>query len=115
MIERVDRAAISDALRFIEQHALYTRTGANGIRQVEVRGIVAAALTHRDSRTGDPDLHTHVTVANKGQTLNGRWPSIDGRMLFKARVAASETLQHRLGEPPRGEPRPGVEDLLTSP
>jgi hypothetical protein len=44
-----------------------------------------------DSRAGDPDLHTHVAVANKVQTLNGRWLSIDGRMLFKATVAASET------------------------
>jgi site-specific recombinase XerD len=40
-------------LAFIEKHALFTRT---------VRGLVAAAFTHRDSRAGDPDLHTHVAV-----------------------------------------------------
>ena len=90
-IERAHRAAVRDALRFIEQHALYTRCGTNGVRQVEVRGLVAAAFTHRDSRAGDPDLHTHVAVANKVQTLDGRWLSIDGRILFKATVAASET------------------------
>ena len=56
-----------------------------------MRGLVAAAFTHRDSRAGDPDLHTHVAVANKVQTLDGRWLSIDGRVLFKAKVAASET------------------------
>jgi AAA domain/TrwC relaxase len=70
---------------------LFTRTGPQGIRQVNVRGLVGAAFTHRDSRTGDPDLHTHVAVANKVQTLDGRWLSIDGRVLFKAKVAASET------------------------
>jgi DNA primase catalytic core len=90
-IERAHRAAVGDALRFIEQHALYTRIGTNGVRQVEVRGMVAAAFTHRDSRAGDPDLHTHVAVANKVQTGDGRWLSIDGRILFKATVAASET------------------------
>jgi hypothetical protein len=90
-IERAHRAAVGDALRFIEQHALYARTGTNGIRQVDVQGMVAAAFTHRDSRAGDPDLHTHVAVANKVQTLDGRWLSIDGRILFKATVAASET------------------------
>ena len=37
------------------------------------------------------DLHTHVAVANKVQTLDGRWLSIDGRILFEATVAASET------------------------
>jgi ATP-dependent exoDNAse (exonuclease V) alpha subunit len=70
------------------------------VRQVNVRGLVAAAFTHRDSRAGDPDLHTHVAVANKVQTLDGRWLSIDGRILFKATVAASETyntaLEHHL-------------------
>jgi conjugative relaxase-like TrwC/TraI family protein len=90
-IKRAHQAAVQDALTFIEKHALFTRTGPQGIRQVDVRGLVAAAFTHRDSRAGDPDLHTHVAVANKVQTLDGRWLSIDGRVLFKAKVAASET------------------------
>ena len=91
MIERAHQSAVKDALAFIEGHALFTRTGPQGIRQVDVRGLVATAFTHRDSRAGDPDLHTHVAVANKVQTLGGRWLSIDGRVLFKANVAASET------------------------
>ena len=91
VIEQAHRAAVHDALRFIEEHALFTRTGAQGIRQVDVRGLVATAFTHRDSRAGDPDLHTHVAAANKVQTLDGRWLAIDGRVLFKAKVAASET------------------------
>ena len=99
-IERAHQAAVRDALTFIEKQALFTRTGPQGIRQVNVRGLVAAAFTHRDSRAGDPDLHTHVAVANKVQTLDGRWLSIDGRVLFKAKVAASETyntsLEHHL-------------------
>jgi conjugative relaxase-like TrwC/TraI family protein len=91
VIEQAHQAAVKDALAFIEKHALFTRTGPQGIRQVNVRGLVAAAFTHRDSRAGDPDLHTHVAVANKVQTLDGRSLSIDGRVLFKANVAASET------------------------
>ena len=104
-IERAHYAAVRDALQFLEQHALFTREGPQGIRPVNVRGLIAASFTHRDSRAGDPDLHTHVAVANKVQTLGGRWLSIDGRVLFKATVAASETyntalehhLRHRLG------------------
>ena len=91
--------------------------GPQGIRQVNVRGLVAAAFTHRDSRAGDPDLHTHVAVANKVQTLDGRWLSIDGRVLFKANVAASETyntalerhLRETLGV--RFAERPGTEPV----
>src|SRR5215211_6901468 len=101
-IERAHRAAVGDALRFLERHALFTRTGANGIRQVDVQGMVAARFTHRDSRAGDPDLHTHVAVANKVQTLDGRWLSIDGRILFKAAVAASETYNTALENHLRG-------------
>jgi conjugative relaxase-like TrwC/TraI family protein len=99
-IERAHQAAVRDALTFIERHALFTRQGRNGVRQVNVTGLVATAFTHRDSRAGDPDLHTHVAVANKVQTLDGCWLSIDGRVLFKATVAASETyntaLEHHL-------------------
>jgi hypothetical protein len=91
VIERAHQAAVQDALTFIEKHALFTRAGPQGIRQVNVRGLVATAFTHRDSRASDPDLHTHVAVANKVQTLDGRWLSIDGRVLLKAHVAASET------------------------
>ena len=89
-VERAHQAAVRDALSFIEQHALFTRVGTDGVRQVDVRGLVATAFTHRDSRAGDPDLHTHVAVANKVQTLDGRWLAIDGRVLFKANVSASE-------------------------
>jgi conjugative relaxase-like TrwC/TraI family protein len=100
LIERAHHAAVRDALTFIEKQALFTREGPQGVRQENVQGLVAAAFTHRDSRSGDPDLHTHVAVGNKVQTLDGRWLSIDGRVLFKATVAASETyntaLEHHL-------------------
>lgn len=100
-IERAHQAAIKDALSFIEDHALYSRTGTGGVRQVDVRGLIATAFTHRDSRAGDPDLHTHVAVANKVQTLDGKWLAIDGRLLYKAAVTASETyntaLERHLG------------------
>ncbi|MFT4218079.1 MAG: MobF family relaxase [Micropruina sp.] len=92
VIERAHQAAVADALRFIEQRALFTRTGTNGVRQVDVRGLIGTAFTHRDSRAGDPDLHTHVATVNKVQTVtDGRWLSIDSRVLYKAITAASET------------------------
>ena len=90
-IEQAHHAAVADAIAFIEQHALFTREGKDGARQVETRGLIAAAFTHRDSRAGDPDLHTHVAVANKVQTKQGKWLSIYGRVLHQHVVAASET------------------------
>ena len=44
VIERAHQAAIKDALDFIESKALFTRRGTNGVRQVDVRGLVATAF-----------------------------------------------------------------------
>jgi hypothetical protein len=49
IIERAHQAAVKDALAFVEKHALFTRTGPQGIRQVNVRGLVAATFTHREN------------------------------------------------------------------
>src|SRR3954451_12739736 len=96
VIERAHADAVADTLRWLEDHATYTRTGHNGVAQVDVRGLIAAAFTHRDSRAGDPDLHTHVAISNKVQTLDGRWLALDGRPIFKNNVAASERYNTRL-------------------
>ncbi|OCL37092.1 hypothetical protein BCR15_11520 [Tessaracoccus lapidicaptus] len=95
-IERAHDAAVDDALRFLEDEALYSRAGHAGVRQIDVRGLIAASFTHRDSRAGDPNLHTHVAIANKVQGLDGKWRSIDGRLIYQARVAVSETYNTQL-------------------
>ncbi len=95
-IEEAHNAAVADALRFLESRALFTRCGHGGVRQVDVTGLVAATFVHRDSRAGDPNLHTHVAIANKVQTLDGRWLAIDGRLIFKAKVSISETYNTQL-------------------
>ena len=95
-IEAAHQAAVADTLGWLEREAAYTRAGTGGVRQVEVTGLIGAAFTHRDARSGDPDLHTHVAISNKVQTLDGRWLSLDGRVLFKATVAASERYNTRI-------------------
>jgi conjugative relaxase-like TrwC/TraI family protein len=95
-IAAAHQAAVADTMAWLEQHAAYTRLGHGGIRQVETRGLIAAAFTHRESRAGDPDLHTHVAVSNKVQTADGRSRALDGRVLYKAITAASERYNTRL-------------------
>ena len=74
--------------------------GADGIAQVNTTGLIAAAFDHRDSRAGDPNLHTHVAVSNKVRALGAdgipRWLALDGTPLHKAAVAASELYNTRL-------------------
>ncbi|PXX52776.1 conjugative relaxase-like TrwC/TraI family protein [Nocardia tenerifensis] len=95
-IEAAHHAAIGDALEYLQAHAVYTRVGRHSVRQVDVEGLLATVFDHRDSRAGDPDLHTHVVIANKVRRLDGQWGSLDGRMIYRHNVAASELYNTRL-------------------
>lgn len=100
IIEDCHDRAVSDALDFLQDTACFTRVGTNGVAQVDTEGFIAARFAHRDSRAGDPDLHTHVAVSNKVCSISPegaqRWLAIDGRPLFKSTVAASELYNTRL-------------------
>jgi conjugative relaxase-like TrwC/TraI family protein len=74
--------AVDDILRLIEQQAAFTRTGDGGIAQINTRGVIATAFDHWDSRSGDPQLHTHLVIANRVQSDDGKWRTLDGRVLF---------------------------------
>ncbi|HEY5148879.1 MAG TPA: MobF family relaxase, partial [Mycobacterium sp.] len=89
-IEAAPHAAVTATVGWLEREVGYTRVGTGGPAQVDTRGLVMARFTHRDSRAGDPDLHTHVAVSNKVQTLDGRWLALDARMLYRFNVAGSE-------------------------
>ncbi|HLL67504.1 MAG TPA: MobF family relaxase [Micromonosporaceae bacterium] len=82
--------AKASALAMLEQHAAFTRVGAGGLAQVDTLGLVAVAFDHYDSRDGDPNLHTHVAIANKVCGTDGVWRSLDGRAVYRIAVAASE-------------------------
>lgn len=98
-IEQAHLDAIDHAVAWIEEEAIRTRAGVNGVAQIDVKdGIVAARFRHYESRTGDPQLHDHVVVANKVMGADGRWRSIDGSLLYKSSVAASEVYNSRLAE-----------------
>lgn len=83
-------AAWQGAFAWVEQEAGVTRVGKGGTAQIDTRGLLAAAFDHADSRTGDPNLHTHVAVSNKVQGSDGRWRALDARVLHALGVAASE-------------------------
>ena len=88
-------AAVAEVVAFMERELAATRSGATSrdgaVAQVDVTGLIAVAFDHFDSRAGDPQLHTHVVVSNKVQTVfDCKWRSLDGRPLHSATVALSE-------------------------
>ena len=83
-----DRAVV-EAVGYLERSAAAVRRGHGGARVEPAAGLVAAAFRHRTSRAGDPQLHTHVLVANLGRGPDGRWSALDGRQLYAHARAAS--------------------------
>src|SRR5439155_11238219 len=73
------KAAVSD---YLEAHALGARRGTDGVDKIGTSGAIAAAFRHRTSRAGDPDLHTHVLVANLAHGDDGQWSALDSSLLY---------------------------------
>lgn len=95
LIAKAHHAAVAQMVAYMEREVAFTRAGASGgngaVAQVDVRGVIATAYDHYDSRAGDPHLHTHVVISNKVQTvLDNKWRSLDSRPMHAATVAISE-------------------------
>jgi conjugative relaxase-like TrwC/TraI family protein len=86
LLEAHERA-VEAAFAYVEREASFTRRGDWGMRRVRGDGFVAAAYRHRLSRTGDPQLHTHVVVANMTRA-EGRWTTLEGHSLYEHKSAA---------------------------
>ncbi|MEE2523831.1 MobF family relaxase [Pseudarthrobacter sp. J75] len=90
-ILRTHHEAVEATLAWLEEQVIHTRAGRNGVAHVGTMGAIAAAFDHWESRTGDPQLHTHLVIANRIQRMtDGAWVTLDSRTLYKAAVAASE-------------------------
>jgi conjugative relaxase-like TrwC/TraI family protein len=96
------RAAVSDALDYLEGSGLGVRRSDRGtVHHLATTGAVAAAFVHRTSRALDPHLHTHLVVANVARGVDDRWSALDSRRLFLHRRATRSvydaSLRHHLG------------------
>ncbi len=78
-VEAAEAAAVDAGIAYFERHAVYARRGRNGIEQIDGGGLIGAAFSHRTSRECDPQLHTHVLVANRTLCEDGRWRTLDSR------------------------------------
>ncbi|MDH6681041.1 conjugative relaxase-like TrwC/TraI family protein [Rhodococcus sp. LBL1] len=96
-VEQAHKQAVDDALSWIEDKVIYTRRGAGGARKVKAEGLLIARFDHFDNRAGDPNLHTHSAILNR-VLAEGKWTTIDGQVLYKANVAASERYNTRVAD-----------------
>jgi conjugative relaxase-like TrwC/TraI family protein len=80
-------AGVAEAVAYLDSH-IGTRRGHGGHEHVSGQGLLAVGFDHRTSREGDPLLHTHLVIANRVQGPDGRWTALDGRDLYRHRLAA---------------------------
>jgi conjugative relaxase-like TrwC/TraI family protein len=80
-------AGLAEAVAYLDEH-LGARRGHGGVQHVSGHGMLAVGFDHRTSREGDPLLHTHLVIANRVQGPDGRWTALDGRDLYRHRLAA---------------------------
>ncbi|MFT7475364.1 MAG: conjugative relaxase-like TrwC/TraI family protein [Verrucomicrobiales bacterium] len=73
--------AVATMLEWVETHA-HTRYRIGGqVAVVDAEGIVAATFRQHTSRSLDPQLHTHVVIANRVRSDDGRWLALDARAM----------------------------------
>jgi len=80
-------AGVREAVAYLDTN-VGTRRGHGGVQHVSGQGLLAVGFDHRTSRERDPLLHTHLVVANRVQGPDGRWTALDGRDLYRHRLAA---------------------------
>jgi conjugative relaxase-like TrwC/TraI family protein len=99
-VREAHERAVAEAFGYFERSTAFARRGAGGTNVIPGDGLVAAAFLHRTSRAGDPQLHTHVVVANLVRGADGAWSALDGRLIYAhARTAGflyQAQLRHEL-------------------
>lgn len=85
VIHACHREAIETVLAWAEAEVFRSRSGAGGIVEEDIGGVVAASFTHWASRADDPQLHDHVVVWNRARSSSdGQWRTLGSKAIFKA-------------------------------
>jgi conjugative relaxase-like TrwC/TraI family protein len=87
-------AGVAEAVGYLDEH-IETRRGHAGVQHVPGQGLLSVGFDHRTSREGDPLLHTHLVIANRTQGPDRRWTALDGRDLYRHRLAADAIYRAR--------------------
>jgi conjugative relaxase-like TrwC/TraI family protein len=99
VIAECHREAIDYVISYAERHVFHSRSGAGGIVEEDVTGVIATSFTHFTSRLDDPQLHDHLVVWNRARSVSdGKWRTLDSKAIFKATTTLSELHQGVLSD-----------------
>jgi conjugative relaxase-like TrwC/TraI family protein len=92
-VRAAHEAAIGQALAYMEQAAGHGLRGHQGDGQrasrIRTDGWIAASFEHHTSRAADPQLHTHLVLANLLHGADGKWSALDSRAVHRHKQTGS--------------------------
>ena len=84
-IRAAHEEAIRKAVAYFEAELLVAKSATDATGQpMRTTGLIAAGFHHYANRAGDPDLHTHVIVANLVKRQDGIWGTFAAGKLMGA-------------------------------
>ena len=96
-VREAQALAVREALAYLERHVARAARGHQGdgmpASRIATDGLAAAAFEHRSSRADDPQLHTHVVIANMVCGVDGRWSATNSRALYLHELTAGYMYQ----------------------
>jgi conjugative relaxase-like TrwC/TraI family protein len=78
--EAHDRA-VEAVMGWVQDHAVTRLRHRGHLVAVDAEGVVAAVFRQHTSRRLDPQLHSHVVIANRVKAPDGRWLALDARTI----------------------------------
>lgn len=91
------RSAVLEALDVLERLSARAARGHQGdghrARRIPTSGLIGAAFDHDTSRLLDPQLHTHVVIANVVRGVDGRWSAVDSQTMVSQATTVSYLYQ----------------------
>ena len=86
-IQVAQDSAVKAALDHLERCAV-TRRGKGGAEAERPAGLICASYEHSTSRAQDPQLHTHMLVANLCPRQDGTFGTLEPLEMFENKMAA---------------------------
>lgn len=96
-IKEAHDKAVTEALKYVEQHYAQARQTQNGTTEkVDTGNLVIAKFQHDTSRELDPQLHTHAVVMNMTQRPDGQWRALSNEELFNNKMLIGQIYRNEL-------------------
>jgi len=96
-VREAHEKAVSEALRYAEQHFSEARQTKDGVTEkVNTGNLVIAKFTHGISRELDPQLHTHAVVMNMTQREDGQWRAVSNEEIYNNKMLIGQVYRNEL-------------------